>query len=1177
MKKFLLLLSFVLVAMHASAYFKVGDIYYQPDEQADDGTCWVRDSPYYGEYENLTSVTIPGRVTYNGRVYRVTSIDSEAFRNATALTTVRVGWGVEEIGSYAFSGCSNLKYVYLPSTIKRIYSYAFQNCTSMIQMGIAASTPPTLYTNPFAGMRTCNIFTALHDQVSAYNSITAWTTADANGAVDYSGTAANDFVTNGLCFIITSSTTSINGEATLVGIENGTTYLPMAPTVTDYTNQTYGAGSSYSCDFREIAPYAAYRHSTLKTIGRSDLGSYFRLKKVGSRAFYNCPALTSVNISAQEIGSYAFYSCYNLTTVNLYLKDNESYGTQQLGTECFARTGVTYQYIPTSVTSYGDGAFALCTSLTGFRVSDSHTLFTTYAGWLCSKDYDIIYQVGAGDQDVGTTGFYRSPTTTIRAFSFAGCTKATMLKIPYGVKNIGNYAFFEAKFTGLLIPSSVTSIGPDVFTYMSNLEHLYYNIATPTTGLSFTGLKSGCVLSVPYTSMSAYSNNSTWSSAFTGGIDGKAYDLTKLDDSGTKSLYYTVTSVGTYTDPVASTATFNGQAKIVRGEMSDQTYSGTIDIPLRYYSTNYLNFAITEIDYRAFNIYTHLKTIYGGDCVKTIGEEAFNTCWDLTTVSLPHLVSIGKKAFYDCTKLASFNMGNRLESIGVSAFYNCKALAGEISLPATLANIDATAFANCTNLHGLFVNRTQTTTFGRNIYAGCASDFACWVPLNQFYNFYSKMKSTVYSSSPETDSKCLLPWIKPTSQWTAISVPVDDDVLLPADGEFYIATSFDRLNKLLGKTQLSNSNGIKGYEGMLLKGTAGTTYRFRRKTDVSNYTYVTPSVNYLKGVTGPSQGLPYNSAGPWYYIFNGTDRFNRYTSTQTVYSGSAYVELTNSSTSGSASISTVYIEDISTPYNLWINGVQVTSVNCTDLSPIPGVSGTVTYTPGTKTLKLSNATLTCSTANNIKNQISGLKINLVGSNLAKITSGNYAALSAEEPTTITGSGSLDGVSASYDGCMVKTGSSLTVSGGAQVFFGGKYYGIYGGSTTSKLIVSGASTNLTANGTTNASIYRVPATLNDGLAITSPTGAYFNSSGTVVDATGNTIKNKTVMISKPAFAIGDVNEDGNIDITDVTLLINAVLTGDFSAINSQAANCYADSTLDVNDVTALITRVLTGSW
>ena len=31
---------------------------------------------------------------------------------------------------------------------------------------------------------------------------------------------------------------------------------------------------------------------------------------------------------------------------------------------------------------------------------------------------------------------------------------------------------------------------------------------------------------------------------------------------------------------------------------------------------------------------------------------------------LPNLVTIGEDAFYDCTKLSSFTMGNRLETIG---------------------------------------------------------------------------------------------------------------------------------------------------------------------------------------------------------------------------------------------------------------------------------------------------------------------------------------------------------------------------------------------------------------------------------------------------------------------------------------------------------------------------------
>ena len=183
MKKILLTLMFALVSMYASAYFKVGDIYYQPDEQADDGTCWVRDSPYYGGYDGLTDITIPGRVTYNGREYRVTSIDSEAFKNVTTLQSVRLGWGVEEISSYAFAGCTNLKYVYLPSTLTHIYNYAFQNCSSMIQMGVAAPTPPTLSAYALSGMKTCDIFTAMQPNVSSYNDVTAWKAADSNGTL----------------------------------------------------------------------------------------------------------------------------------------------------------------------------------------------------------------------------------------------------------------------------------------------------------------------------------------------------------------------------------------------------------------------------------------------------------------------------------------------------------------------------------------------------------------------------------------------------------------------------------------------------------------------------------------------------------------------------------------------------------------------------------------------------------------------------------------------------------------------------------------------------------------------------------------------------------------------------------------------------------------------------------
>ncbi|WP_052343465.1 hypothetical protein, partial [Porphyromonas uenonis] len=44
-------------------------------------------------------------------------------------------------------------------------------------------------------------------------------------------------------------------------------------------------------------------------------------------------------------------------------------------------------------------------------------------------------------------------------------------------------------------------------------------------------------------------------------------------------------------------------------------------------------------------------------------------------------------------------------------------------------------------------------------------------------------------------------------------------------------------------------------------------------------------------------------------------------------------------------------------YDLWIDGVRVTSANCSDLTFIPGVYGNVSYDPTTKTLTLEDASI----------------------------------------------------------------------------------------------------------------------------------------------------------------------------------------------------------------------------
>jgi surface protein len=57
--------------------------------------------------------------------------------------------------------------------------------------------------------------------------------------------------------------------------------------------------------------------------------------------------------------------------------------------------------------------------------------------------------------------------------------------------------------------------------------------------------------------------------------------------------------------------------------------------------------------------------------------------------------------------------------------------------------------------------------------------------------------------------------------------------------------------------------------------------------------------------------------------------------------------------------------------------------------------------------------------------------------------------------------------------------------------------------------------------------------------------------------------------------GDVNNDGNIDVDDVTTLIAAVLGN--TTVDSTVADVNNDNSVDIDDVTALIGRVLNGTW
>ena len=59
--------------------------------------------------------------------------------------------------------------------------------------------------------------------------------------------------------------------------------------------------------------------------------------------------------------------------------------------------------------------------------------------------------------------------------------------------------------------------------------------------------------------------------------------------------------------------------------------------------------------------------------------------------------------------------------------------------------------------------------------------------------------------------------------------------------------------------------------------------------------------------------------------------------------------------------------------------------------------------------------------------------------------------------------------------------------------------------------------------------------------------------------------------------GDVDEDGTVNIADVTALIDYLLSGNTDGINLENAECNRDSSINIADVTSLIDYLLSGVW
>jgi hypothetical protein len=390
---------------------------------------------------------------------------------------------------------------------------------------------------------------------------------------------------------------------------------------------------------------------------------------IGVAAFDGCASLTSVAIpsSVTNIEDYAFAGC-GLTNVTI------PNGVTGIGDSAFEGcTSLTSVTIPGSVTAIGEAAFAGCTGLTsvyfeGDAPTADQTVFqfdpaTVYyspvtSGWSSTfaglpavpttAQAQFNYETIAGGITITAyTGFGGAVVipsfingmfvTSIGEAAFNACTNLTNVTIPGSVISIGESAFADCTgLTTVMIPPGVTSIGSNAFMYCANLtivgipgsvtnigaEAFYY--CTNLTGVYFGG-------NAPTADATVFTSDNNATIYYLPGTGGWGSTFAGLSTVAVQTLYYTYAL-----NPFAPNP----------GSITIDQYSGPGGV-------------------------VAIPAVINGLLVTSVGEEAFEFCFGLTSVTIPASVtSIGEDAFAGCTSLTGVYFDGDAPTADPSVFLN---------------------------------------------------------------------------------------------------------------------------------------------------------------------------------------------------------------------------------------------------------------------------------------------------------------------------------------------------------------------------------------------------------------------------------------------------------------------------------------------------------------------------
>ena len=603
---------------------------------------------------NLVSATIKGDVT---------SIPIGMFKDCSSLSQVTIEEGVVNINDGAFINSTSLTSLTLPSTIEHINNNVFENshiATITFNDGLKSIGNSAFYntklssiTIPVSVQTIGNLAFAICSHLSEVSfSSGSNLTSIGNSAFAGNHSVSGNLVGSGNLIediVLPNSLTSI-GEYAFAYCDNLES-VSIPGSVITISNYAFYLNNSLSSvtignGVRFIMNYVFADCGSLKSINLPS-----SLEAIGNRAFNNS-ALSSITIPANvntigdysfanssiasisfsastvalTIGNYAFNQCSNITSITLPNR------LVAMGNYAFANSSLTAITIPASLETIPNYSFFNCINLRNINIGNGVTRIGDYAFDNCVQldSIDIpqsVNSIGARafrntrwqNTEVISNSHYDSITKLIIVNNilvhFRGGTQDTIVEVPEGVTRINAYAFEnKTDIVRILLPVTVEEVGPYAFATCSKLTRITLNSATP-----------------PILGTFAFPTN-------------------------LRSIVVEDTIVNLFT--------------------VDNTVSGWVQA----YKNKVFSNALTFENGFIFNDHTLTLEGYegiGGDLdipqgIVTIGDNAFNDCDTITSITLPiSVTTIGNYAFYDCNLLASVAIPSSVTSIGNYAFALC--------------------------------------------------------------------------------------------------------------------------------------------------------------------------------------------------------------------------------------------------------------------------------------------------------------------------------------------------------------------------------------------------------------------------------------------------------------------------------------------------------------------------